>query len=80
MRKGGDLGRKGFLGILGGLSGGRREVEEKSGAFLLSPLAALGPEGTTASSIWDPRGLRICAGGLGTPSAFSTLWIGTWPL
>lgn len=56
-------------------------MEEKSGTFLLSPLTALGPEGTTASSIWDPRGLRICAGlALGTPSAFSTLWIGTWPL
>lgn len=55
-------------------------MEEKSGAFLLSPLTALGPEGTTASSIWEQWGLRIRAGGLGTPSAFSTLWVGTWPL
>lgn len=51
-------------------------MEEKSGAFLLSPLTALRLQVATASSICDPRGLRIHAGGLGTPHAFSTLWIG----
>ena len=66
------------LGALGPQLGGcwgRREVAEKSGAFLLSPLTALGLQVAAATSTHDPRGFRNHDGGLDTPSAFSTLWI-----
>lgn len=55
---------------------GRREVEEKWGAFPLSPLTALGLQVATTTSIRTPRGFRNRGGGAGHSRAFSTLWVG----